>query len=227
MTRARSNRRNNGKRTVVRELGVLENTLRDISQHTEAALQYPQQSVVDVPRMRVKRDKVHTFVRTSNRVTITASTTVDQSGTYTVSLSDFPSSSDFTNLFDEYRMVQFTFEFFPSSPTMSAPPIYTAVDPDDAAAPTSADSLRQFDTCLIVPSGRFFERTFTPNVSTALYGGGAFTSYGTISPYKTWIDNASPSVLHYGLKYYWPFSATATGSYVVQLSAVIQCRRPA
>jgi len=181
--------------------------------------------VPDIPRMLVNRDKVHTFVRTSNRTTITASTTIDQSGSYTVSLGDFPSISDFTNLFDEYRIVQLTFEFFPIAITTPIQPIYTAIDPDDSSTPGSADTLRQFDTCRIVQGNHYFERTFTPMVSSALYSG-TFTSFGNMSPYKVWIDNASTSVQHYGLKYYWPATLLTVAAYTVQCKAVIQCRHP-
>jgi len=182
--------------------------------------------VPDIPRMLVNRNKIHTFVRTSNRTQITASTTLDQAGAYTVALTDFPSSSDFTNLFDEYRIVQLTFEFFPVATTSPTAPIYTAIDPDDGSTPGSADVLRQFDTCRIVPGNHYFERTFTPMVSGALYSG-TFSSFGNVSPYKMWIDNASTSVQHYGIKYYWPANATEVGAaYVVQAKAVIQCRHP-
>jgi len=199
------------------------NQMKNLVAITKSTVNQSTETVPDVPRMRLKANKVFTFSRSYSAVNITANTTVDQSGAITTSLSNFPNYNEFVNLFDEYRIVQLVYEFLPFMNTNSAPPIYTVIDPDDGMVPTSADQLRQFDTCRIVPSSVYFERTCTPMLSSSLYSG-TFTSYGNIRPTQVWVDTSSASVQFYGLKYYWPAVSGATGVYSVNVVGIIQCR---
>jgi len=215
--RVGKSRRSNGKSSKTNQQLK---TLVDISR---SSINQSTETVPDVPRMRLKSNKVYTFSRSFSAVNLTAGTSVDVSGSIVVSLNNLPNYTEITNLFDEYRIMQVVCEFLPFTNTNNAPPLYTAIDPDDGVTPTSADQLRQLDTCRIVPSNVYFERTFTPMVSAALYTG-SFTGYGNIRPTQVWIDNASPNVQHYGLKYYWPAMPSATGMYALNCVVIIQCR---
>jgi len=198
--------------------------LKQIEKYEKASINQSTESVPDSVPIVVRRDKVHTFSRTANFATITNSTTVDTFGALTLSLTNLPNYAEFVGLFDEYRIIQLTFRISPLSTTQVSPPFYTAIDPDDGAVPSSTDDLRQFDTLRIVPAGIFFERTFTPKFSIAAYTG-TFTGYANASPYNMWLDTASTTIQHYGIKYAIPM-ASSVSTWKVDCTAVIQCRHP-
>jgi len=212
--------------------------LREIVDNTKATAIGSYPNVRDVAPIRLSRNKVYTFYRSNQRSTATVVTGVDTSIAMTFSLADLSSSSEFAALFDEYRIIQLRVFLEPvitaagGNTYNNLPPIYTCIDPDDGIAPANLDTVLQFDTCQVDPvggTGRIIERCFMPKFSMSAYSG-AFTSFTNVSPYTTWIDTASLSVQHYGLKVYWPNWAFA-GTVTVQLRAtvgyVIQCRKPA
>ncbi len=178
----------------------------------------------DLPRMVLKKQKVYTFVRHINLANI-ATTASDTSGSYVFSLSSLPGYTDFTSLFDQYRIVQVTVCFSPINQTAVGAPIITAIDYDDNNTPVSADDLRQYDTSRTCVATRYFERTLSPRAAIAAYSGSAFTAYAS-SPENLWIDMASPGIPYYGLKYYWTGRTGATAGYQVDARFVLQFRHP-
>jgi len=108
--------------------------------------------------------------------------------------------SEFTNLFDQYRIVQVTVTFVPTSQVSTSSPLVTFIDRDDASTLTAVTQCYEFPSCQISESGCLVERTFTPRPATAAYSG-VFTSFTSASA-KIWIDAASAGVLYYGLKWY-------------------------
>jgi len=181
----------------------------------------PVPEVPDVPRIRLKRNKVYTFEISTNRANFTTSTSIETDTSYYFQLSDLNISTNFTSIFDTYRIAQVNLKFIPlgtSSGAMINSAIYTALDYDDASATTIA-SLLNYETLQITDAEHFFERTVNPKPAFALYGG-AFTQFGQIS--QPWVDCGSPSVYHYGVKVAAPVTAAAAitfqvvGTYLVQ-----------
>lgn len=136
-----------------------------------------------------------------------------------VTLDSLPDYTNFTALFDQYKINFVKVQFHPPYVTGSgAQPLaatattafrpmirlHSAVDLDDATPPTIVDTLRQYETYMVTdltapsmpPQG--YVRKFRPHAAIAMYSG-AFTSYGNVV--GQWIDAASPGVQHYGLKY--------------------------
>jgi len=133
-------------------------------------------------------------------------------------LSDMPSYSEFSALYDRYKIVGFKIRIVPyntSSATGAAFAsgvgqygmlIHWVNDYDDNALPTASDagidSLRQYPsyrwTNLVQASGRGVSRYVKPRIAKAVYGGGAFTSYANDK--FGWIDMVSTTVPGYGVK---------------------------
>lgn len=89
------------------------------------------------------------------------------------------------------------------------------VDFDDATALPSFAAATDYATALVVSGGTCVYQKFVPHVAVAVYAGGVFTSFGNeVAP---WIDAASPSVEHYGLK-----AASTVTSQVVTYDATIR-----
>lgn len=186
----------------------------------------PDRRPIDLPR----RAQVVTFTRTVDRGQITADS-VGIYGAFAFALADLPSYTDFTSLFDQYRIAQVTMRFIPVvapfGPATSAtayPSLHTVIDQDDNVTPGSLDVLRQYGTHQVTPNQVYFERCLTPRYALSAYSG-IFGSFA-LAPVNSFIDSNSPNVQYYGVK--WGTSAiTSTGTYVlynVEATYVLQCR---
>lgn len=141
-------------------------------------------------------------------------------GTLTMAcrLSDLPNYTEFTNLFDQYRINSVTLKMYAFStssetgaavnPALSQTSalVHSIIDYDDAAAPTASDVgidvFRQFPSyrCrqMVRGDGKPLKYTFRPHAAVSAYGTGAFTSYKNV-PFG-WVDSNSPGVDGYGWK---------------------------
>jgi subtilisin family serine protease len=182
-------------------------------------------NIPDIPRMRLK-DKVYTFSRSTNLGQIgTTAASVPSFGAIYLPLSGFPNSSEFTTLFDRYRIVQLQVEFLPvSGPSALVANQYgnltTVIDLDDSTPPTSEDQLLQYENRQITVYGRLHSRVWTPKFALAAYAG-TFTSYASSTP-NQWVDVASPDVNYYGLKWSIGPSSATGNQYNVRATAVLQ-----
>lgn len=122
---------------------------------------------------------------------------------YEFKLTDLPDYTEFTNLFDEYKIMRVKVYFLPNVYTQNTsianlvPWFLITVDKDDSSAPTSFNSMLSYPGCKITSMQRKQYVSFVPRVATAVYGGPVVTSYGSKSMY---LDCGSPGVPHYGLK---------------------------
>lgn len=186
----------------------------------------PSPTVPDRPMQYPKKlNKIHNFRVSASRGAITTSTTIPAAGAITFILQDYPAFSDLVNLFDQYRILEVKVDFIMGGTTnpLTGPPgiVFTAIDFNDATAPTSVNDLVQYESFQAVPVGQYFERVVRPRSAVAAYSG-VFTSFGNV--YGMWYDTASSSVIHYGIKYFIP--AIATSVYTINPIAhyLIQCR---
>ncbi len=159
-------------------------------------------SVRDQPALQLRRNKVYTIQRSFNLALIGPPTGgVDTLTAYNFALNSVPDSSDFGNLFDQYRIWQISVEFIPTSQSGGGP-LYTAIDYDDSATPPSINELLEHSTLMKTAPGNGIVRTWQPRAAVGAYSG-AFTSYAQMT--SPWIDNTSNAVLHYGIKIGIPF----------------------
>lgn len=186
--------------------------------------------VPDVPRMRLKRDKVYTFTRTTATGTqLLNSTTVPITYASAVSLSILPNAAEFTNLFEQYRIIQATWLFTPLYSAVVANPLYTWFDPDDDSLPTGTAQAAQSQTLRITQSAAFAERTYIPQPAQGSVSNGTLTPGFSAVPSMIWMDNDSSSNKYFGLKALIPANTNISANvplYSVEISVVLQCRRP-
>lgn len=149
--------------------------------------------------------KVHHFRRTFKASNI-ASTTTGVLGGYSFSLDQLPNYTEFTNLFDQYRINKIVVKFIPnhnssdvSVGTQVISNFNTVIDPTDATAPTSGAELYEYQNWRLTRGISAHTRVFTPAsldvVATA-------TTASANPTWKQWLATSSPDVKHYGLKYY-------------------------
>lgn len=130
-------------------------------------------------------------------------------------LADLPNVTEFTNLFDQYRLHHVDVEIVPLwnvAPTTGTAGgngnftgyCHSVLDFDDATAPTAAtsgiQSLQQYRSYRLenIVRGRPLRWRLVPMMALGAYSG-AFTSYAAQQP--MWIDCNSANVQHYGIKF--------------------------
>jgi len=124
-----------------------------------------------------------------------------------------PQINTFAALYDQYRIAKIEFRIIPRaisnvplggdegavSAGVKARIIY-AIDYDDANLPTTYNQLREYGNAktMDLQFGRSRTIIWTPTVSAEIFNSPVSTSYG--SRRSPWLDIASTSVPHYGLK---------------------------
>lgn len=125
----------------------------------------------------------------------------------TFALSDVEQSSDFTNLFDRYKIngVKATFLYQCSEAQVTGsgilPILQYAVDYDDAQPPTFA-GLRAKQSCktLVLQANRPKSIFFKPRKLLSISNAGTGTVTSSVSTRAGWLNSDSPSIEHVGLK---------------------------
>jgi hypothetical protein len=116
--------------------------------------------------------------------------------------------------FDQYRINCVRFTIAPqnnaiglvTNSTTALVPLYFVIDYDDATAlSTEADAL-QYNNVVVLNPGESANRLFRPKMAVAAYTG-TFTGYANMEP--QWLDAASPTIQHYGVKVLIPGATAA------------------
>jgi len=158
-----------------------------------------------VPMFTLPDNKNYQFVQTIDSVFVVQQAAItDTTGSYYFSLSQLAQVTTFQALFDQYRIDEVQVVLRPaylsqpltSFTTVRVPLLYVAIDYDDVNTPTIS-TMREYSNC----TQTMYETvvaTFQPRIAMAAYSGsfGSFANQG-----GQWIDMASPSVQHYGIKY--------------------------
>lgn len=168
-------------------------------------------------------------IRHVNLTTISEDTlSTTYGGTYFY-LGQVPGSSEFTALFDQYRIRKIDLHFYPNQQSFTSSTgasavtniptrIVTAFDYDDSVAPSSLNELREYSTAQVNTMVERFSRSIKPAVSIMAYEGVGATGY--CPKWDQWISTNDPGVPHYGLKWTVPAGATSTNAYQLAVEAV-------
>lgn len=227
-------RNNNSQRRTSRAAGLsVETKQLDVLERTYQLEKTQQRGLVervsDVPRLRIKRDKVYTFVRAFDAGMIVNSVTAPIAFANAPSLSSLPVSGDVTDNWEQWRFTQITWSFIPMTTGTVQNPFYTWFDQDDDTLPPNINEPLQSETMRISALGSFIERTVTPQVSMSGTATGSATS-GYVAPGNNlWCDEAYPATKYYGIKAFSPANTNLGASvplYQVMASVVVQVRRP-
>ncbi len=208
---------------VENETSRTEALLKQLVSLQKPQLQYGMPAVPDVDEMDLRRDKVHTFSVNWPTQTITTSTSLTTTLAYSFALSSLANATEFTALYDQYRLVEVTAQFYPSQGYSDAYPIYTVIDYDDATPLSTDAQAQQYGTCQVTSTNtEYWKRTFHPRAAIAAYSG-AFTSFGSADR-SQWFDVASPGVQYYGLKVLIPPTLASQRGIVLAVKTVWQFR---
>lgn len=181
--------------------------------------------------------KVYSYVRktyTENVLTTGAA----QGGAFSFSLNDLPNVTEFTTLYDRYKIKKIVLKLIPKvSQTVTQSPgsmsivansrghLFSAIDYDDVAVPPAVDTLLQYPNCKRTPTDRIHTRIIYPCIRSVLYNVADSSSLGfstAFSPQRRWIDCTMPKVQHYGLKWWLTQTNGIEVSYDIETTVYIQ-----
>lgn len=154
------------------------------------------------------RQPVHYFKRSLWLPAAIAQSATAVFGAITFTLNNLPNATEFTSLFDEYKIMNCKVHFMPRGNSSevgtnnNTGKLFTLVDYDDDTAPASIDEMLQFPNCKTVSSNRNHIRSLVPKHASLVYQSGIPP---TVTPgyaaRSGWLDCNNSSVPHYAVKY--------------------------
>lgn len=158
------------------------------------------QSVLGVP---------HSYIRHASAYSITGNPLwAPFLGVYQPQLNNLLNYSDFTNLYDQYRLDVVELKFYlkispaaQSASTASYPRLFWYRDYNDAGTPTSLNEIRENQLCrdTNMDPNRPVVIRFKPNMLAQYYAGLGSSAYEP--KFGVWADINTPGAAHYGIKY--------------------------
>jgi hypothetical protein len=132
---------------------------------------------------------------------ITSSASVPTFGSLNFTLNGMANSTIYTSCFDQYKFDEVEVWIEPTQSQASVPTnigmLVTTIDLDDTSTPTSFGVVESSQSAIVTGAYAGHYHKFVPHMAVAVYSG-AFTSFA--NEIADWIDCASPSVQHYGIK---------------------------
>jgi hypothetical protein len=124
------------------------------------------------------------------------------------------SSSISSGQWDQYKLLAVRFTVSPdqnavglfTNATTTYTPLYIVIDYDDSATLGSVAAAEAYNNCVVLGAGESCSRLFQPRMAVAAYSG-TFASFANMA--DQWIDAASSSVQHYGIKIIIPGATAA------------------
>lgn len=166
---------------------------------------------------RIKRPIEHHFQKHiyhfkrgySGGILIPSTVAVTQFFAYTFSLSQVVNASEFTNLFDQFRINKIVLKYrlvtdpanYLGNNTGIVPRLFWFHDYDDATAPASLNEMRERPKCKIRVLNPYkpIKIAFTPSVLVTGYESGVSSMY--MPKFKQWIDMADSTTQHFSIKF--------------------------
>ncbi len=149
---------------------------------------------------RIYDNKVYKVVDSIYQSSILTTSTVAETGAawyYTLTLS--PGYGDLEQVFDQYRVREIEIWTVPSGAGTDGPNVLysSVIDYDDETALANVGKALQYPNAVCANFNQGSYRRFVPHIAVAAYSG-SFSGYqNQVAP---WIDVASDTVRHYGIK---------------------------
>lgn len=194
------------------------------------------------PRMMRRKkvtNKVHTFARWCDKdatyVTselgpnVISETGSAQNLTYQFTLDQVVNPSDFTNLYDSYRINKIQLYLEPTANQTASPvafpqnkKIRVVHDYTDAFPLTQEDDYLEYSNCKAYNAVRngSIRITLYPKIKNIIENkAGGANAYTTVSSNKVWLDIDNDEVPHFGLKIFIPPNITSNGTEMFRVRA--------
>lgn len=154
------------------------------------------------------RNTVHSFSRSQEIGLIQTTSGIATLGKYTFNMGNMTNYSEFTNLFQRFRIVAIKLSIVPvwtennlvPGTSFSMPNVHSVVDYDDSTTPGDLNELLQYSNYKRTRGHMVHSRYFKPAIQMAAYETTLATAY--VPKWKQWLSTDDFATPHYGLKYY-------------------------
>lgn len=153
----------------------------------------------------VSRMKVNHFKRMFELEDI-VSTTTGLGFAYPITFSQLPDVTDFTNLYDGYRINKIVLKFMPTinqnfigNTGYELTQFHSVIDPNEASVPSTADELYQYRTHRMTRSSQTHTRVYTPAILLESQNSSNQAEPAGIK-WKQWLSTNYIDINHYGAK---------------------------
>jgi len=147
-------------------------------------------------------------------------------GALNFNLNALPNATEFTTLFDQYKICNVKVSFMPRGNSAEGGTnnnigkLFTVIDYDDDTAPTSIDQLMQYPNLTTTAASRTLTRSLKPKFAASVYQTAVLSGYGARTG---WLDCDATVVPHYGIKY--AAQATAGANiFDLKIDYIIACK---
>lgn len=149
-------------------------------------------------RYNKRGQRVFLYKRFASLGTIAADSALDQFSSYDFQLNDLPGFTEFTSLYDAYKINAIKIRFIPSQTVSNSlstisnaqnTRFISIIDYNDNTPPTSLNDMRQYHTCKVTNAFK----THTRYIYKPKYQLGASQS-------RLWLNTTTPSTPWHGLK---------------------------
>jgi len=190
------------------------------------------------------RRQIHMYKRSAYLGTVVSSISAlgvpaPVANAYSFSLAQLPSVSDFTALYDQYKITGAKLQLTPALSEGIQSPIFgtasalgysrvhTVIDYDDTLVPTSEDQLLEYGSHKSTAPFQTHSRYIKPKVLHEIYRSAIATAYAPRA--NTYLDMTNTDVPHYGLKLWISAPNTTAGTaasitYKVYLTLYFACK---
>lgn len=172
-----------------------------VAKQPSVASKYKKTTSKKLTMYKTPKDPIRLYKRTSDYFALPISGTTGALGSFTFQLTNIPNSTEFTSLYDQYKINAVSVCFYPKQTEVTSlsttdnvrgnARILTAIDYNDDTPPTTLDDLRQYESCEVDVILNKHER-YIPKPLFLNNSGQNVNS---------WLSTANPSTKHYGLKY--------------------------
>lgn len=167
------------------------------------------------------RQPIHYFKRTAfYSGFLNGSTTQDVNVSYIGQLSQVPNYTEFTNMFDLYKIKAIKWRFMPRANSAEAGTnqglvkMFTAIDYDDNT-PVNIGGIMQYESLKTTNTSQDHVRYVKPRISSQVFQAAPNPAYSST---RNWLDCDFPSVPHYGLKLVLQQLPAGTQSFDIQVT---------
>lgn len=171
-----------------------------------------------LPRGMTLPGGVYKFKRTSYNPALITAGILDIAGASAFNLNLVPNASEFTSLFDQYRIDKIVWTLMPRGNSAEQgtnntnTKIFSVLDYDDETAPANLNTLLQYPNVKCTTLSRDHKRTLVPKFATQTYISAVATGYGARTG---WLDCDNSNVPHFGVKYF--IQAPGAGTQVIDV----------
>lgn len=175
--------------------------------------------------------RIVAFKRTAQLGSLTQ-TAADQHLTYTFNLSSLPNYTEFTNLYDQYKIKGILLQIVPSvtsadvnpqASVVNMPSIHSVIDVTEGSALTALNDYLQYATYKRTNPLKIHKRFIYPKaLSYEQQSGGASV---VANPVNKWIRSENATIDHNGLKVMIPAGVLNSCTYQVFVTYYLLCKQ--